>query len=692
MGRVLIKAEFVEVDSLVRKWAQIRNLTIAHEATPTHCNQADNASEFVEVTGKGAFYVAKWQCGVKDDCYEVSLNLKPRIYLNVILHLMLFAGLCYAVFVMRNIVQEYTNTKLLQFSVSAILVILLLWWKDRKLSARLVRLENSFWQLAEGHYDTLQLTRAEGSVYSRKSRLLTELLLTGALVWIGIIALGWLGAIVTSLLCLPFMVMIVAETLRSNDPQWHWHFWIIGNMARWTILMLAVLAIATVLSALDIIQNLELYKERPDNLSFTQAIRHGSFRDISPATAELLESDVKARLQNMADKEVSELKNKTPLERLRWRRIIFYFNGLFVFLVAAVTVCLFSVIPLRSIFKSRERWCDEVGKSEGPQGPAVPYLPKAWKRQVPRMLRGLIFFHYLFGGLINLAAVVFCMDGLSYLFIGRTILIERSANLWSWILATSEIVMGERFGRVAGAVLVLAINIPLLLILATYAKRFLCSVVLAIRVSILGIKGSATLNEEFSLIDEYIKEECSRFNINRPILFFTKEADALVRLKWLSLSGKPVIEITKGAFELLNPDEMRAVIAHELGHVKQGLWKIWILKVLSSAALFPNHYLTLCLDWSKKEVQADEFALEVTGDPKSLKTALVKMSSAQGSVFSPSPGNTTTSNRFAAGVQRRWRDMLISIQFFMGDGLLGYVHPYLSERLENIEVKAETTG
>jgi Zn-dependent protease with chaperone function len=460
-------------------------------------------------------------------------------------------------------------------------------------------------------------------------------------------------------------------------------------MARWTFLMLAILAIATVLSSLDIIQNLELYKERPNHSSFRQAIKQGAFRTVSPATAEFLEDDVKFRLQNMADKEVSGLKDKTPQERSRWRRIIFYFNGLVLFLVAVVAVFIFVGIPLRGIFKSRKRWCDEVGKSDGLQGPGVPYLPKAWRKQVPRMLHILIFFHYLFGGLVNLAAAVFCLDGLSYLFVGRTLLIARSANLWSWIFATSEIVMGVRFGQLAGAVLVLAINTPILLVLMTYARRLLRKVFLGIHISFRGFNDSETFGEKYLLVDKYISDVCLKSNINRPVLFLAKDRNALVRLHWLSLTGKPVIEITRGAFELLFPDELKVVIAHELGHIRQGLWKIRILKFLSSAALFPNHYLTLCLNWSQKEIHADKFALELTRDPESLKNALVKISAAQTSYLRGSSGQQKTSfsnSRLASKISAKWHSIMISARFFWGDNLFGYAHPYLSERLEMLDV------
>ena len=93
----------------------------------------------------------------------------------------------------------------------------------------------------------------------------------------------------------------------------------------------------------------------------------------------------------------------------------------------------------------------------------------------------------------------------------------------------------------------------------------------------------------------------------------------------MPLGGKSIIELSSGTIELLTQQELRAAIAHELGHIRQGLWKVSALKLLSSLAMFPNYYLTLCLDWAKKEMDADQFALKIIKDTEPLKQALIKM-------------------------------------------------------------------
>ena len=106
--------------------------------------------------------------------------------------------------------------------------------------------------------------------------------------------------------------------------------------------------------------------------------------------------------------------------------------------------------------------------------------------------------------------------------------------------------------------------------------------------------------------------------------------------------------------------------------------EVSLLKLLSSLALFPNHYLTICLNWPAMEMKADRFSAAATGRPNALRRALVKISVAY-ATRAHAPGLAEG----VAGRVRRWlRVRYLSIRFFFGDGILGYVHPYLSERLD----------
>jgi len=250
MGSSFIKATFRDIAGLVHKWAQSHSLSITKDSPTTPDKKHIGPSGHITLRAKSAFYEAAWQCQLGDTGCTVSMKLKPRLHLVFIIHVILFVGLWYLVSIMQDILKDYTMLKFAKLSLCAIFVMLIIWWKDNKLSLKLTQLENSFWDMAKGRYDTGQRTRAQGQLCSKKLRLSTELLFLGFLIYIGVILLGALGGLIALLLCFPFLFMIIAELIQEDNPHWHWRFWIMGNMARWTFLMLSVVAVALVLLSL----------------------------------------------------------------------------------------------------------------------------------------------------------------------------------------------------------------------------------------------------------------------------------------------------------------------------------------------------------------------------------------------------------------------------------------------------------
>lgn len=593
---------------------------------------------------------------------------------------------------MRNIVHEYTAFNLMTLCTCAILVILTIWWKDSRLSLRLTRLENIFWDRARVTHDTLQLTRAEGTLYTKVSRLSTELLLCGSLVYIGKVLLGAWGIVISSLLCFPFFFMIVIDCMQRNNPHWHWRLWIVGSMARWTFLMVSTLATIPVLFALEFTQNLELYKPENRNLSVSQSFKQARFREITPATAKSLEEDAARKIQEFVEYTWSS-NHETEEEQASSRNGFLYVYCSGFLLVIVVMILFFIIMPFkRLLVKSHEIWRLEVGKNESLRGPFVPYLPIAWKWEMPLLFHVTVVFHCVFGGVINLLAGVFCFDGLSYAVTGRTFLFEKNAYLWSWMFAFGKMLFGEASGQIIGQVLTVAVCLPFLTLLGTYVRRLVQSIFLMIRVQLARLNWSKCKDSKLCFIDAFIKEVCPTKRIKTPEIALTANNSVTIQLRWLALSNQAVIEISRGAIELLELEELKSVIAHELGHIRQGLWKIWALKTLSSLLLFPNHYLTVCVNWSKREIDADQFALSLTKDPLPLKHALIRMSTAQLSYLKAAPARQEATRSFSmlriftGGIKDRWYKMLVSIRFFFGDGLLGYVHPCLPERLEAIDL------
>ncbi|TKJ38335.1 MAG: hypothetical protein CEE38_06140 [Planctomycetes bacterium B3_Pla] len=465
-------------------------------------------------------------------------------------------------------------------------------------------------------------------------------------------------------------------------------------MARWTFLMVSTLATIPVLFALEFTQNLELYKPENRNLSVSQSFKQARFREITPATAKSLEEDAARRIQESVEY-TSSSNHETKEEQASSRNIYLYTYCSGSLLIIVVMILFFVIMPFKRLFvKSHEIWRLEVGKNESLRGPFVPYLPMAWKWEMPLLFHVTVVFHCIFGGVTNLLAGVFCFDGLSYAVTGRTLLFEKNAHLWSWMFAFGKVLFGEASGQIIGQVLTVAVCLPFLTLLGTYIRRLTQSIFLMIRVQLTRLNWSKCKDSKLFFINTFIKEVCPTKGIKTPEIVLTANNSVTIQLRWLALSSQAVIEISRGAIELLELEELKSVIAHELGHIRQGLWNIWALKTLSSSLLFPNHYLTVCVNWSKREIDADQFALSLTKDPLPLKHALTKISTAQLSYLQATPARRKATRSlsilriFTGGMKDRWYKMLVSIRFFFGDGLLGYVHPCLPERLEAIDLNA----
>ena len=178
---------------------------------------------------------------------------------------------------------------------------------------------------------------------------------------------------------------------------------------------------------------------------------------------------------------------------------------------------------------------------------------------------------------------------------------------------------------------------------------------------------------------------CAQSRIRNPAIVLTLTKESKVRVRWLPIWNKGVLELSRGALELLEPDELEAVVAHELGHLRQGFFWVLLLKAFSVLALFPNYYLTLCVNWAKREIEADKYALERTGNPQAFRQALIKISSAE-LWARPRTSSSKTMKKvvvweWVKTLRDRWQELAAATRFFYGSGILGYTHPFLSERL-----------
>jgi Zn-dependent protease with chaperone function len=118
----------------------------------------------------------------------------------------------------------------------------------------------------------------------------------------------------------------------------------------------------------------------------------------------------------------------------------------------------------------------------------------------------------------------------------------------------------------------------------------------------------------------------SRAGINAEFSIHPSETSfpASAALDW---RGRRIVTISKGTLELLDDDELEAVLAHEVGHiVEHDSLKKTIVTAYRCAFLFdPLSRLLEAALYREREYSADEFSARTTGKPAFLASALVKI-------------------------------------------------------------------
>lgn len=563
----------------------------------------------------------------------------------------------------------------------------------RILGEGLMSLETSFWKSARKECDITLLTRISGTLGKGWGLSIT----LGGYIFaniFGVLLLGFWGLAAACLFIGPLLLVDVLQILLFDRPQWNWQLWVIENVTGWTKLMQAVIAVAFVLIMVEgLVVGLD---ENSYRMVHNPMLWFGQHRTVTPASAVILENDAKEHMEEWAKVSVGSPENVRKdflafLCRISPKVTAFLLLGL----VIGVTVVVHKMV-LGDIIKRSLLWRREVGKDDHRYIPYVPSLPEAWKWR-SHWVTVVTVSHWLLGAVINIAACLFAVEGLSYMLTGSSIVVAEAAYVWSWIFAWSNMLFGVRAGRVVACVEVLLVALPFLMfcarLLQEIVRRFLkWLIVLSQQFGSTSIKSM-----HFVGIKDFISDLCTEAGIRKPLILFRNGPEVRVQVSRLLLTSIGILEISKEALDLLEPDELKAVIAHELGHLRHGLLLVSLLKALSLIALFPNYYMTLCVNWAKREMEADKFALQHIDKPETLRDALIKISAAE--LWSmPRRAISKALGKIAARVglskvRERVSELILVGRFFFGDGILGYTHPLLSERLAAIAAfKEELAG
>lgn len=326
-------------------------------------------------------------------------------------------------------------------------------------------------------------------------------------------------------------------------------------------------------------------------------------------------------------------------------------------------------------FITADSWKEKIGSQDPTY---ISILPIHSETVLQNYITKIVLMLYcLASAILNMCAIVIGIDAAYFILFEKTILVKSLSIVFTWVPTLFFLLIGTGVPFVAAIlsdVIMMSLVLPFLLLMTSITVKGIWSLINGKRVGYRPNKESPSL----SLI-YFIENVANKYHLDQPKLIFTdnQEVEIVTRIGW-PWSRKKIIEISQGAMESLSEKELIAGVAHEIGHIAQGLGPLRVARLLSRIAMFPNNILSLYFDFAQMEFQADKFALEAGVDKEVLSLLIAR------SVVK-TKRQTTASSPFLNRNQPLIQKIMIVTTFFLSEELLRYGHPYWQERLERIQ-------
>lgn len=196
-----------------------------------------------------------------------------------------------------------------------------------------------------------------------------------------------------------------------------------------------------------------------------------------------------------------------------------------------------------------------------------------------------------------------------------------------------------------------------------------------------------------------ILEICSSSKIKPPSVIIKDSPLVSSNVMQVFLTGD-VLMITSKTLEVLNEQELEALLAHEVRHLRTHSFMYNFLDFLSEWTLFGKGFLAVILNTKQLEFEADDFALDWLkrrGESKHtlinlLNKILIANSMYKYMAYSNSLlafDDMEISEVNSKGKNFTFRESLkLLYELYFGDLIISYVHPTVEERIERIEAIA----
>jgi len=634
----------------------------------------------------GAISQVEWHVTVNSEGSLVDLKIRPNLGLSLLNMTLITvcAGLVFYVFGNSESISKVAFISLMSASaLFGVMFLILGMWCSSKQKA----CENSFWEMLRNKILVRNIEGHWGPVWFE----------VAVPVFISIIVIAffvlnsafliafWLAAFIFSIIAVVFLSFSV------RDVYSRWKMLTAHTVNRYIKVcfqaMLPLLMVAPFNALLVIgLEKPQLAKENPGEVIRTLAarlddadmfVRGGSSLEMENLL--LFERAVAGMFQVSRGEAVSpETVQKTCTK------------------VSIAVLCGLTILWLQACFswigllRTAKLWGQSLGFLDTPKSITTPAL-RGGDASAMGILTPVLVVHYLLGSVITFGTAIVSVDAVVYLLTGGVLLCKPLAVLFAWIFTVSSIVLPGTAGRLIAGALLMMMVLPFMLFLVNNIRRF---VVFLIPERAKGKRQEEKLlstMEKDKLVGlcDFIGEVSERSSLRKPIVQLDSHSQLPISIGGRLLTGVSCLTIVPRILSYLDDEELKSAVAHELGHLAQGLRRMEWLKLFSVITMFSNYYLTLCIDTLRHETNADKFAIKTGISPEVLERAIIKTC-----IFSLTAGNpvsrhTQKESENIRKVTPRLGGIRMVYEFFFGEAILGYTSPVVSYRLSQIMLPDE---
>ena len=273
-----------------------------------------------------------------------------------------------------------------------------------------------------------------------------------------------------------------------------------------------------------------------------------------------------------------------------------------------------------------------------------------------------------------------------------------SLSLWEYSLVGQNRMLPSRLGPVldgipgdVGVIVLLLWSLPMLAVPTEFVLRWARTIVETRRQL---DKGTVP-----DRLTSRLREVCDVLGTTVPSVI-VEESQLLDASVDHVIGVGRVLRVTTKALLVLDDDQLEALIAHEVWHLKKDSRVFTALNVLSSWTLFGRGFLLFTLDTAHREHRADAFAVEYLAArspaaPRHTVESLLTTTAVQNTFL-----RFLAPSRSLASLLRN--DLSVSLEdcsdgtklrvlyeVFFGDLVASYLHPTLHQRIQALETGAE---